>query len=125
MNQPLEKKAGMATASVTMRIDGQLHQRLSKAAEDRRQSEADIVREALESYLSKPNHDASEESRYELAVRNKIIGVSNGLPADLSRSVKIPDRENARQFRRVRPADHPPMGDAKRSAGWTLLPRLL
>ena len=71
----------MATKRISIRIPTNLGQKLRMRSRLRGQSESEVVREALESFLdtSKPEHTA-----YDVALKMGIIGIAKGLPKDLS-----------------------------------------
>jgi predicted DNA-binding protein len=71
----------MATARITVRLDGKLHRRLSATARARGKSESDIVRAALEEHLQ---GNGQVETCFDIAKRMKLIGAAKGLPKDLS-----------------------------------------
>lgn len=74
----------MATDRITIRIPGSLGKRLRKRADLKGQTESEVVREALESYLQQ----SSGQSAYEIAERLGLIGSFKGGPKDLSTNPK-------------------------------------
>lgn len=71
----------MATQRISIRIPRPLGERLKKQSAARGRSESELVREALETYLT-PTKD--EPSAYDLAERAGIIGCLQRGPRDLS-----------------------------------------
>jgi metal-responsive CopG/Arc/MetJ family transcriptional regulator len=70
----------MATNRITIRIPESIGKQLKKRAGLKGQSESEIVREALETYLQQN----SGQSAYETAKRLGVIGRFKGGPKDLS-----------------------------------------
>lgn len=71
----------MASNRITVRVPGELGQRLRHRSRLRGQTESDLVREALESYLG---HADGERPAYELAAEAGLIGCVSRAPKDLS-----------------------------------------
>ncbi|MCI0422523.1 MAG: CopG family transcriptional regulator [Acidobacteria bacterium] len=80
----------MPSERLSVRIDAAIRRNLSKEASRVSKSESDLVREALEAFLSK---QASKPSCYDLAKELGIIGTVQRAPADLS--------ANKKHFRRL------------------------
>lgn len=74
----------MSANRITIRIPQKLGRQLKKRADLKGQTESEVVREALESYL-KQN---SGQSAYDIAKRLGIIGSLKGGPKDLSTNPK-------------------------------------
>ena len=71
----------MSSHRITIRIPENLGQRLRSRSRIKGQTESDLVREALESYLGQTTKD---RSAYELAQESGLIGSAKGAPKDLS-----------------------------------------
>lgn len=71
----------MATQRITVRIPLPLEERLRRQSAMKGRSESELVREALESYLSANGDDPSA---YDLAKKAGLIGVMRRGPKDLS-----------------------------------------
>lgn len=71
----------MASNRITVRIPGELTARLRSSSQARGASESELVRAALESYLS---HPSGERTAYDLAHEAGLIGVAPDMPRDLS-----------------------------------------
>jgi metal-responsive CopG/Arc/MetJ family transcriptional regulator len=71
----------MASQRITVRIPEALGQRLSSRSRMQGQSESELVRQALENYLSQSKE---EGSAYELAREAGLIGSVKRAPSDLS-----------------------------------------
>jgi predicted DNA-binding protein len=71
----------MSSHRITVRIPGTLGQRLRSRSRINGQTESDLVREALESYLGRTTKD---RSAYELAQEAGLIGSVKRAPKDLS-----------------------------------------
>ena len=71
----------MASQRISIRIPGALGQRLHKRSLMKGQSESEVVREALETYLTSTTGDCSA---YELAEQAGVIGCVRRAPRDLS-----------------------------------------
>ena len=71
----------MSSQRITIRIPETLGQRLRKRSRIKGQTESDLVREALESYLGQ---SAKERSAYELAQEAGLVGSVKRAPKDLS-----------------------------------------
>jgi len=77
------KLSDMASNRITVRIPGELTTRLRSSSRARGASESELVRAALENYLSHPSGD---RTAYELAQEAGVIGVVQNAPKDLSTS---------------------------------------
>jgi len=73
----------MATDRISVRLPRALTERLRRRSQARGTTESEMVREALEGYLSQ---SAGGRSAYELAEEAGIIGAVQGAPRDLSTS---------------------------------------
>jgi len=71
----------MASKRISIRIPGTLGQRLRSRSAMKGQSESEVVREALETYLASTT---GERSAYELAEQAGLIGSVRRAPRDLS-----------------------------------------
>ena len=71
----------MASQRISIRIPGTLGQRLRKRSVMKGQSESEVVREALETYLASTT---GERSAYELAEQAGLIGSVRRAPRNLS-----------------------------------------
>jgi metal-responsive CopG/Arc/MetJ family transcriptional regulator len=71
----------MASQRITIRIPERLGQRLSSRSRMQGQSESELVRQALENYLSQSQE---ERSAYEVAREAGLIGSVKRAPGDLS-----------------------------------------
>lgn len=71
----------MATQRISVRIPRPLGDRLKKQSANKGRPASELVREALENYLSTT---AEEPSAYDLAKRAGLIGVMRNGPNDLS-----------------------------------------
>jgi len=76
-----DKRFDMASQRISVRISGPLGQRLREQSVRKGQSESELVREALETYLA---GTTGEPSAYELAKRAGLIGIMRRGPKDLS-----------------------------------------
>lgn len=74
----------MTTNRITVRIPQKLEKQLKKRADLKGQTESEVVREALESYLQQN----SGQSAYDIAKRLGVIGSFKGGPKDLSTNPK-------------------------------------
>jgi hypothetical protein len=75
----------MPSERLSVRIDAVIRRNLSKEASRVSKSESDLVREALEAFLSK---QTSKPSCYDLAKELGIIGSVQRAPSDLSANKK-------------------------------------
>jgi hypothetical protein len=76
----------MATdGRLTIRVSKKLRSRLAKLAKQRGQTESDLARQALETFVATP---AKEESCYDAFKRAGFIGVMKDGPRDLSTNPK-------------------------------------
>ena len=66
---------------ITIRLDGQLKQRLETEARSKGVKPSVIIRQALEEHIER---QAPAESAYDVAMRLGIIGVFKDGPSDLS-----------------------------------------
>jgi metal-responsive CopG/Arc/MetJ family transcriptional regulator len=73
----------MSSQRISIRVSGTLGQRLRKRSLMKGQSESEVVRKALETYLARTN---DERSAYDLAEQAGLIGCLQGAPRDLSTS---------------------------------------
>jgi len=71
----------MDSQRITVRISDRLTARLRSHSRASGTSESELVREALENYLSRPTQN---QSAYELAQEAGIIGAAKKAPRDLS-----------------------------------------
>lgn len=71
----------MSQQRLSIRLSGELHEKLDALIPILGKSESQIVREALEEFCSKR---LSQPTCYEAAKRLGLIGCAEGLPADLS-----------------------------------------
>jgi metal-responsive CopG/Arc/MetJ family transcriptional regulator len=71
----------MASQRISIRIPGALGQRLRKRSVVKGQSESEVVREALETYLASTT---GEQSAFELAEQAGLIGCVRRAPRELS-----------------------------------------
>ena len=76
------KAHAMATQRISIRIPTTLGQRLRRQSVTKGKSESEVVREALEKYLSSTAD--KQPSAYELLERAGLIGCVRGAPRDLS-----------------------------------------
>jgi predicted DNA-binding protein len=76
-----DKMSDMSSNRITIRIPETLGQRLRSRSRMKGQTESDLVREALESYLGQTTKD---RSAYELAQEGGLVGSVKGAPKDLS-----------------------------------------
>lgn len=81
MSDEYDKMSDMGSQRITVRIPDRLTARLRSHSRASGASESELVREALESYLSRP---AQNRSAYELAQDAGIIGAAKKAPRDLS-----------------------------------------
>ena len=75
-----DREFHMSSQRISIRIPGTLGQRLRKRSLMKGQSESELVREALETYLAGA---ADEQSAYELAEQAGLIGCVGRAPKDL------------------------------------------
>ena len=75
----------MADHRISVRVPHHLGQRLGQRSKLQGVPESELVREALESYLSPPQ---KMRSAYDAAVALGVIGCAKGLPRDLSTNPK-------------------------------------
>jgi len=75
----------MAPNRITIRVPGELGQRLRNRSRIKGQTESELVREALETYLGQA---PIERSAYELAKEAGLIGCVRRAPKDLSTSTR-------------------------------------
>ena len=71
----------MASQRISVRVPAKMVRRLKERSRATGARESDVVREALEEYLSK---SANEKTAYERALEAGMIGCAKGLPKDLS-----------------------------------------
>ena len=71
----------MTSQRITIRVPGPLGERLRNRSRIKGQTESQLVREALETYLGQ---SSKELSAYELAREAGLIGSVKGAPRDLS-----------------------------------------
>jgi len=71
----------MSSHRITIRVPGELEERLRNRSRIKGKTESQVVREALETYLG---NSSAEYSAYELAQEAGLIGVVKGAPSDLS-----------------------------------------
>lgn len=71
----------MASQRISVRVSQGTARRLKERSRATGEKESDVVREALEEYLSK---SAEEKTPYERALEAGMIGCAKGLPKDLS-----------------------------------------
>ncbi len=71
----------MASNRITVRIPSELTARLRSSSRARGASESELVRAALETYLS---HPSAERTAFELAQEAGLIGIAQNAPRDLS-----------------------------------------
>lgn len=70
---------------ITVKLPSNLHARLGRTAKQRGQTKSDIVREALETLLKRP--DAARPGRSALELAGDLVGCIEG-PGDLSTNPK-------------------------------------
>ncbi len=70
-----------SSSRITVRIPEALTARLRSRSRAKGSTESELIREALENYLGRPNH---ERTAYELAEDAGIIGAIRDAPKDLS-----------------------------------------
>jgi len=75
----------MSSDRITLRISGQLGDRLRRRSQMKGQTESEVVREALENYLGQSD---GERSAYELAQAAGLIGSLKRAPKDLSANAR-------------------------------------
>jgi metal-responsive CopG/Arc/MetJ family transcriptional regulator len=75
----------MTSARISVRVSGKIVQRLKERSRKTGVKESEVVRDAIEEYLSKSD---SEKTAYERAVETGLIGCAKGLPRDLSANKK-------------------------------------
>jgi hypothetical protein len=85
-------EVAVPNARLSVRIAPAIRQQLSKEASRINKSESDIVREALEEFLSKLRSPSTKRSCYDVASELGVIGAVKDAPQDLS--------TNRRYFRR-------------------------
>jgi predicted DNA-binding protein len=73
----------MRSERITVRVPQPLGERLRNRSRTKGQTESELVREALETYLGQSTKD---RSAYELAREAGLIGSVKGAPTDLSTS---------------------------------------
>jgi len=71
----------MASQRISVRVPPGIAQRLKQRSRITGAPESEVVRDALEKYLSE---DAEEPTAYDLAKEAGLIGCAPGLPRDLS-----------------------------------------
>jgi len=71
----------MASERITIRIPGELGERLRARSRLRGQTESAVLRQALEIYFGQPDGD---QSAYEMAEEAGLIGCVQEAPKDLS-----------------------------------------
>jgi len=78
--------AAMATQGrLTIRVDKKLRAKLATLAKQRGESESEVARAAIESFIES---SLPQESCYDIAMRLGIIGCVKGGPPDLSTNPK-------------------------------------
>src|SRR5690242_21756769 len=73
----------MASQRISVRVPPGTARRLKERSRATGARESEMVREALEEYLSK---NGKEQTAYDLAMKAGLIGCAPGLPRDLSTS---------------------------------------
>jgi metal-responsive CopG/Arc/MetJ family transcriptional regulator len=73
----------MASNRISVRIPNALTTRLRSSSQARGASESELVRAALENYLS---HSSGDRTAYEMAQESGVVGVAQNTPRDLSTS---------------------------------------
>ena len=71
----------MASDRITIRVPAPLGERLRSRSRTQGQTESDLVRQALETYLGQSN---GHRSAYEMAAESGLIGCARRAPKDLS-----------------------------------------
>ncbi len=79
----------MTSNRITVRIPGALTTRLRSSSRARGATESELVRAALENYLS---HSSGDRTAHDLAQKAGLIGIVQEAPKDLSTSRRHFDR---------------------------------
>lgn len=71
----------MASQRISVRVPGKMVQRLKERSRATGKRESEVVRHALEEYLSKSN---DQKTAYDVFLEAGLIGCAPGLPKDLA-----------------------------------------
>jgi len=85
MSDRESKENNMASQRISVRVPGGIARRLKERSRATGARESQVVREALELYLSKKH---SEQTTFDLLREAGLIGCVNGAPRDLSTNKK-------------------------------------